>query len=256
VALLALTVIGPAEGSGHGPVFGLATPTLGKGGLSLDLAAMSRGGDADGVMLRPMLSFGVTADVQLSLSAPFPLGGTPARFGRGMALMPASGDVEVLAAWRFHRQSRGVGARFESTVFVGLTLPALSSAPGVEARPGLIASAVTGYASRSVYAWLGGLYRGSRGDEATGDVAQASLVLGYRPARFRRDDAYGDWRGFLEVLGERQDGASALYAGPTLLGLHGPWGLSAGAVFRVATSGHARERAPRVRVAVNVTYWF
>ena len=50
--------------SGHGPVFGAATPTLGKGGWSFDQAWMGRrdrSGDDD-QMLRTMVSFGITED--------------------------------------------------------------------------------------------------------------------------------------------------------------------------------------------------
>ena len=58
--------------SGHGPVFGGATPTLGKGGWSFDQAWMGRRdrtGDDD-QMLRSMVGFGITEDLQISASLP------------------------------------------------------------------------------------------------------------------------------------------------------------------------------------------
>jgi hypothetical protein len=133
---------GTALGSGHGPVYGLATPTLGKGGWSLDVAAMYRlAGDvsdanAHAAMLRPMLSYGLTEDVQLSLSLPMPLytrpGMTPERM---MAMMPANPDTELLLSWRFHRIGNDVGSRIESTAFLGFDYPTDSIRGGVRTSP-------------------------------------------------------------------------------------------------------------------------
>ena len=50
-----------AAASGHGPVFGGATPTLGKGGWQFDQAYMGRSTEeAVEQTLRSMISFGVT----------------------------------------------------------------------------------------------------------------------------------------------------------------------------------------------------
>src|SRR5712692_582243 len=50
-----------AWASGHGPVFGLATPTNPKNGWSLDLGFMGRNGQVDsGAMFRGMLGYGIT----------------------------------------------------------------------------------------------------------------------------------------------------------------------------------------------------
>ena len=58
-------------GSGHGPVFGLATPTNPKGGFSADLTLMGRAGQGrNGSMLRGSLGYGVTENFKLSISAP------------------------------------------------------------------------------------------------------------------------------------------------------------------------------------------
>src|SRR4051812_48084664 len=51
----------PVFASGHGPVFGAATPTLGKGGWQFDQAWMARTTEeAVEQTLRSMISFGVT----------------------------------------------------------------------------------------------------------------------------------------------------------------------------------------------------
>lgn len=62
----------PAFGSGHGPVFGIATPTLGRGGWSIDQAWTVRAGDDDEhqQMLKTMLSSGITENLQVSGSFP------------------------------------------------------------------------------------------------------------------------------------------------------------------------------------------
>ena len=265
----------PAGAAGHGPVFGLATPTLGRGGWSLDVAAMGRAGDQDMFMLRTMVGYGVTEDFQLSLSAPIPLS-EPSMLpqARAVAMMPATRDVELSLGWRFHRRAVKVGARFESTAWVGLIVPTDDSrSPGIDTAPGFYGGAVTGYASRSVYAWAGGLYRrytASDGPEGghLGDLALYSLVLGYRPPAFRKDYPAPDWRAFVELVGEwtgrdtlqgmelPETGGHSVFLGPTLLGLYGSWGISGGVLFRVFDDRNEAHPAERVRFAVNVTWWF
>ena len=58
--------------AGHGPVFGATTPTLGKGGWSLDTAWTLRASEPEGSeqMLKSMISFGITENLQLSASLP------------------------------------------------------------------------------------------------------------------------------------------------------------------------------------------
>lgn len=260
------------QASGHGPVYGLATPTLGQGGWSVDLALMGRLGSRDVAMMRPMLSYGVTPDLQVSLSLPLPLSVPPdVRPSRTMAMMPASRDVEILAGWRFHRQAPAIGARFESTAYAGVVLPTDAARSGVDTAPGLYAALVTGYASRGVYAWAGGLFRryaatAGPDSDRVGDLVMYSLVLGYRPPRFRKDLPHADWRLFVELIGEhtRRDrvagverpdtGGHQVFVGPTLLGLYGDWGVSGGPVFRVYDS--QQRRGDSVRLVVNFTRWF
>ena len=80
-----------AVASGHGPVFGGAPPTLGKGGWQLDQAWMGRigrGRGDDEQMLRTMLSVGITEDLQISASLPITLNsGVYMPRGRTMAMM-------------------------------------------------------------------------------------------------------------------------------------------------------------------------
>lgn len=279
VALLTVLVLPSlASASGHGPVYGLATPTLGSGGWSLDLAAMARVGGGDDstelrqAMLRGMLGYGLSEDVQLSLSMPLtlerPAANVPA--ARVMAMMPGQPDVEALLAWRFHRVGNAVGSRVESTAFFGIDVPTDSSRTGIETSPAALAGAVTGYASRSLYAWLGALYRRptDRGDDRPGDLLLYSLVLGYRPRAFRAELPHPDWRIFLELVGEStRDGRVAggragarggneLFAGPTLLGLYGAWGISGGPLFPLASDLPPGRRSDRVRFVVNYTLWF
>ncbi len=257
-------------------MYGVATPTLAKGAWSLDLGLMSRSmaGNNTSVMLRPLIAYGITEDLQVSASLPVPLytpeGMRPVRM---MAMMPATPDVEVLLGWRFHREGTGVGSRFESTAYLGVDYPTDSVRSGVKTSPGIYAAAVTGYASRSVYAWAGGMYRrylsptGPTTDHP-GDLLMYSLVVGYRPTLFRKELPNADWRIFVEAIGEDIDrdrlagrelpntGGKRIFLGPTLLGLYGSWGLSGGPIFPVYTRLNGIQPKDRVRLVVNLTYWF
>ena len=78
-----------AEASGHGPVFGAATPTLGRGGWSVDQAWTYRVGEdvAGQQMFKTMVSFGITETVQVSGSVPIAMsdGLGPARMMSAMS---------------------------------------------------------------------------------------------------------------------------------------------------------------------------
>ena len=149
--LIALSPPRAALASGHGPVFGAATPTLGKGGWSFDQVWMGRTSneaDTNDQLLRTMISFGVTKDFQISASLPIALtSSSQMPMGRMMAMMSANREVEALAGWRFHGRPVGEGGRFESTAYFGATLPLESERAGIRtARP--YTSVATGYASR------------------------------------------------------------------------------------------------------------
>lgn len=259
--------------TGHGPVYGLATPTLGQGLWSLDVAAMGRsGGAGEMATARPMLGYGLTEDLQVSVSLPVPLyhdpGVPPSRM---MAMMPGVPDTEILLGWRFHRRALGVGARFESTAYLGLEYPTDDVRAGVRTAPGILGGLVTGYASRSHYAWAGAQYQRSmspRGGDHTGDMAIWSLVYGYRPQRFRAELPHADWRWFVELVGEYRGrdeiagrevadtGGHEIFIGPTVLGLYGPWGVSLGPLFPIHSDLHGTQPEEDVRFVVNFSYWF
>src|SRR5438445_4332218 len=80
-----------AFASGHGPVFGMTTPTNAKGGWSVDVGTMGRSGDdGNGVMSRAMLSYGVTQDFQLSLTTPYVFSSAPFAPARTTAMMSST----------------------------------------------------------------------------------------------------------------------------------------------------------------------
>lgn len=264
-----------AWSQGHGPIYGLSTPTLGAGAWSLDLGTMGRRTGGEWMaMFRPMLSYGITEDLQASLSLPMPLR-TPqeARPARSTTRMPATPDVELLLGWRFHRDGTAIGTRFESTMYLGFDYPTDGTRRGVRTSPGLVGALVSGYASRSVYLWIGGLGRrymtpsGPTADHP-GDLGMASLVVGYRPPPFQRDYPHPDWRVFVELVGEvssrdviggvRQPdtGGSQLFLGPTVLGLFGSWGISGGPVFPVYRRLNGNRAGDSVRLALDLIFWF
>lgn len=279
VLALALLVVamggGDLSAQGHGPVYGLSTPTLGRGGWSLDVAGMVRmGGGVHAAMLRPMLSYGITEDIQVSGSVPVPVSRDPdAATVRGFTRMPATRDLELMLGWRFQRSGIGVGSRVETTVWLAFDVPTDDTRSGVETAPALFGSMVTGYASRSLYVWAGGGHRrsldggGGLGDRAA-DVTMASLVVGYRPQRFREDYPAPDWRGFVEIVGEwvgRAEidglvidgtGGRQIYAALTVLGLYGSWGLAGGPAVPVLNDMRGDFATENVRLAANVSFWF
>lgn len=271
---------GGARATGHGPVYGLATPTLAEGGWSLDVSAMYRqmgdAGDVNGhaAMLRPMLGYGITEDLQLSFSVPVPIYTHPGlRTARMMGMMTAAPDAEGLLTWRFQRNGNDVGSRIESTALLGLEYPSDSVRAGVRTAPGFLVGGVTGYASRSVYAWAGALYRryqtplGPSADHP-GDLLFYSLVVGYRPEMFRQELPHADWRFFVEAVGEWtgrdriagravvDSGGNHILVGPTVLGLFGSWGISGGPMFVAYSNLNGTQREDRLRFVTNYTYWF
>ena len=272
--IAAAAVALPLCAQGHGPVYGLSTPTLGRGGWSLDVAGMGRFIDGGRTaMIRPMLSFGVTEDLQLSASLPVPLERDSVVPGaRAFTRMPASEDVELMVGWRLQRRGTGVGARQETTVWLAADLPTDERREGLETAPSLFASIVTGYASRSAYIWLGGAYERSLSagpeDHRAGDVGMGSLVIGYRPPSFRGDYPDADWRAFIEVVGETvrrhrvggvevaDSGGRQLYGALTVLGLYGSWGLAGGPAFPLYQSLNGNQPDEGVRLALNATFWF
>jgi hypothetical protein len=262
----------PLFASGHGPVFGAATPTLGKGGWQFDQAWMGRTAqDQTEQTLRSMISFGITERVQVSTSVPIPLTtSTQPPMGRMTATMSDAPNVEVTGAWRFQTRPVGHGARFESTVYIGGSIPTVSARGGIEASPATSIAGASGYASRVHYFWAGAGYekRFSRGGDKWGDVAYYSVVYGYRPPALRLDYPKPDLRFFVEAQGERNSHARAagvpegdtgghiVLVGPTTLLLYKQYGLSGGVLFPIYQRVNGAQPHEHYRVVVNATYFF
>jgi hypothetical protein len=268
--LMGLTLVPPAHAQGgHGPAFGLATPTLPQGGWNYNSTLMSVATGERGVMTRQSLWYGLTQHLQLNASVPVSFQApNPRPTTRGGTMMGGLSALEASVYWRFHRQYLGVGKRFESTLLVSGLYPTRDHAPNRRAGPGLHLAAVTGYASRSIYAWGGAGYQryAAREGDRPGALRYGSLVVGWRPGYFQRATT-PDWRLFVEGLAEslgpeqRNGGAVArsggekAFAGPSVLGLYGAWGLSLGVLFPVYQDVPERqEEGPRPML--NFTYWF
>ncbi len=205
--LLFCVVASSAWADGHGPVFGYGTAILGAGDIGVGSGLMWRSGVT---MVGPLISYGLTSSVQLSLSTPFHLDHGEHPVGRFTAMMPGVPEVELSSAWRFHHHLTGVGTRFESTLYTGASLttqhlPRTDGSP-LRRAPGVSIGAATGYISRRFYALAGA------GFERYATVAKldhqsstllGSLVFGWRPSLWNRNSSTSDLRFFWESTGER-----------------------------------------------------
>lgn len=262
------------QASGHGPVFTLATPTNGKGGWALDLGLMGRKGEDElGAMFRAMLSYGITQDLQVSVSAPIVFESAPVPFGRQTSMMPGNGDIEGIVAWRLHRQGADVGLRIESTAYGGIIVPGpqrVAMLRDINQAPGFWTAGVTGFASRSHYLW-GGLgyerFAESDGNQRP-DLLFYSLAWAYRPPAWRKDYPHWDWRIFVEMVGERsgelqRNGievpgteAHQIFVGPTTLGIYKNYAIEGGIQFPVFRDVGAKFQKEDFRFAINFSYFF
>ncbi len=261
--------------SGHGPVFGLATPTNGTGAWSIDFGAMGRVGKTDSAAaLRTMISFGITEDLQISTSIPLVLSSAPLPAARMTGMMPGGGDFESILAWRFHRKATNVGSRFESTAYGGVLLPGSQKPAGLvrtfDRAPGAYVGVATGFASRASYVWGGIGY--SRFAETEGDrrpsVFSYSAVWGYRPPPMRMEYPHWDWRFFAELTGERSTkavhlgdqvpgtDAHQIFVGPSTLGIYKNYAIEGGVQFPVYRDAGIRLERERLRYALNVSVFF
>jgi len=257
-----------AHASGHGPVFGAATPTLGRGGWSVDQAYTFRAGDDTDSqqMFKTMVSFGITETVQVSGSIPVAMrdGLAPSRM---MSAMSSEREFEGLLAYRFQRRTVGVGGRQESTLYLGGTLPTEDVRAGVPVGPSISAQAATGYASRAHYLWVGGgLQHFTEHDGGQqGDSRFVTCVYGYRPPPLRVEAGKPDLRFFVEATAEHRTaarigdaevvpGIKTVFAGPTSLLVYKAIAIEGGIMFPLyQPEGQPRER---FRAAVNFAYFF
>lgn len=269
--LLTITAISQVKAQGHGPLYGLQTPTLAKGGFDFNAAAMSLATEDDqSFMLRYIWSYGVTEDLQINITTPTMVNRlSEAPRTRGNNNMPVNGDIEASVWYRFFSNAFGVGKRFESTAILSVSTPTEESRGGINVSNSIHGAISTGYASRTWYAWVGGGYQYyfEEGNDQLGDLPYASLVVGYRPNIFMGDYPKPDWRIFVESLAEfpgtnTSEGQLTLVdqrgkkvmLGPSFLGLYGAWGISFGALFPVyqdVTQGPKEE----YRLSMNISYW-
>lgn len=263
----------PAFADSHGPAFGLATPTLAEGGWSSDTVAMSlQTNQGTALMYREMLGYGITEDLQANLSFPLATGNTlsmPPRTRVG-SMMGAYKDIEGSLFWRFHRVEPAIGERYESTLLFGVSDGQGSRRDGLTVGQGISFGAVTGYASRSIYWWLGGgvQHYFPQTHAQIGDLYYISAVWGWRPPYFRHDYPAADWRLFIETLGEWatrneqsgrpviDSGGRKLLVGPSVLGLYGAWGIEAGVLFPVIQSLNGTQPREHYRAKLDFTFWF
>lgn len=259
---------------GHGPIFGLATPTLGEGQWSSDTGVMSFATEEDeAAMFREMLGYGITPDLQFTLT--FPIGPTDKLMmppnTRAGAMMGGFGDVEAGLLWRFDRMAPDIGKRRESTVMMSMLAPAGDEQRNaVDVTPGLHLAAVTGYASRTTYWWVGGgtqLRQEENGDKL-GNLHYLTGVFGWRPPVFRGDYPKPDWRIFLEGVAEfverdqdngvtvANSGGQRVLVGPSMLGLFGAWGIEGGVLFPIDQSLNDPQVEEDYRAKLVFTYWF
>jgi len=266
-AVLALPLSVFADG--HGPVFGLATPTNSKGEWSFDSGVFGRSNSsATEASLREQIGYGFTPHLSLFFTAPVVFGNTPLTPTR---IQPGD-DFDAKLAWRFQHRATKVGTRFESTAFVSVVAPGPQSGfKGIAHTtnaPGTMFGAVTGMASRSHYIWLGSTFTKfyeHNGDKRP-DVFDYSLVYGYRPPKWRRPPDKWDWRVFGELVGEHsgrfiqadttvpQTQAHQVFIGPTALGIYRNYTVSFGAQFPVYQDVGGQFPRERVRFAVNFSY--
>jgi len=216
-----------------------------------------------------MIGFGITENLQISVSFPEVMTADHLAAARMMSLMSNAREIEALAGYRFQVRPVGIGGRRESTLYVGGTAPLESRRGETAAGPSLYLGAATGYASRAHYVWVGGGIQAfaPRAGDRLGGSRFASVVYGYRPKPLRTEAGRPDLRFFVEATGEdrsadrvaattRSTSARTVFVGPTALVLYKAYGVEGGVLFpayqRVDGSG-PRER---FRVAVNVSYFF
>lgn len=195
-----------AWADGHGPAFGYGTAVLGAGDWSVGTAFMWRSGLTMG---GPVMSYGITGNLQVSFSAPFDVGQGEHPVGRFTAMMPGLPEAEALAAWRFHHSLTGVGTRFESTLYLGTSvstqLPPRAEGAPIRRAPGFYAAAATGHVSRKYYVSAGAGYEGYAGlsgHDHQSNSLLTSFVLGWRPPFLNRDYPKPDLRFYWESTGE------------------------------------------------------
>jgi hypothetical protein len=270
VLAYAFALPGIALAADHGPVFSYATPVNSQRELSFDTGIFGRNG-SQGTQLSTGSGFGYGLTPHLTVNVFL-----PATFSGGS--LPESRIISgrewsAGASWRFLHSVTGVGKRIESTASLGVVVPGPQQDSGVLSNlhraPGIAGTLVTGLASRSQYAWVGGGYTRFAEDshDRRPDTISWSGVYGFRPAKLRRGYDQWDYRGFAELTGEhtgnvRTNGlilpgssSTTLWLGPSVLAIFKNIAISGGVqapLFRDASDSiYGRER---VRFAINFSY--
>jgi hypothetical protein len=260
----------PAFGQGHGPVFGYATPTNSQGEYSFDAGLLTRTSAAGAQLTaRGIITYGFTSFLQIAIT-------TPALFNNTLlppTRMTGGDDFEAKLGWRFHHHIKGVGTRFESTLFTGLVVPGPQSIPNVatsvRSAPGAMIAFATGIASRSHYFWAGAGFTSfiSRAGDKNPNEFSYSLVYAYRPRSWRTEPNKWDWRILAEMTGERSgdfhkaglDVAGSqshqIFLGPSTLGVYKQFAIEGGVQFAVYHSVGPLLPKENLRVAINFTYF-
>ncbi|HEX4299906.1 MAG TPA: hypothetical protein VH327_03460 [Gammaproteobacteria bacterium] len=261
-----------AWADGHGPAFALATPTLGEGQWSSDTAVMSdQSGSGTAVAYRELVGYGIGPDLQANLSVPLAQGNTPDDMSRSSeGMMGAGKDIEASVLWRFQRRAPQVGERYESSLLFSAWDSQDALVEGLPTGQGISAAAVTGHASRTTYWWLGGgiQHYFPKDSGQLGDLYYVTAVWGWRPPYFQHDYPAADWRMFVEAVGELSrrnelngtelpdSGGKKLFAGPSVLGLFGAWGVEMGVLLPVSQSLNGNQPKDDYRAKAVFTYWF
>jgi hypothetical protein len=268
LVLLVALASSHAYASGHGPVFGLATPTNSQGEWSFDQGVFERNTSLGSqASIRELMGYGFTPHLMLSFTLPGVVGNTslpPTRIQPG-------DDFDSTLAWRFQHRATKVGTRVESTAFAGMVVPGPQSAfNSIKPTniPGFMVGGVTGRASLSHYLWLGGTFTKFLEHDGSKrpNVFDYSLVYGYRPAKWRRPPDKWDWRLFAELVGERSWGlrqasgivpsvdAHQVFLGPSALGIYRNYTVSFGAQLPLYQNVQMQLPKERVRLAINFSY--
>jgi hypothetical protein len=266
---IAMSFAMAAHASGHGPVFGFATPVNSQGETSFDFGVYSRYATfGSQTNLKSMVSYGLTPQLQVSFVAP-----ALVQEGAVPMSMMSGGEFQGNVAWRFHHQPNAVGRRFESTASIGVVAPGPQDDAGMfrgmHSAPGVNGWAATGMASRSHYVWIGAgaMHFAERSGDQRPNVYSSSLVYGYRPPSWRSDKHQWDWRVFAEMTGEhagqvRRAGllmpgtdANQVFLGPSVLGIYSAFAVSGGVQFPIYSDVGRVLPREHARIAVNVSYF-
>jgi hypothetical protein len=183
--LFCLCAAPAAWADGHGPVFGLATPTNSQGEWSFDTGVFGRANDLGSVAsFRELIGYGFTPHVTLFVTAPAVAGNlrlTPTRIQPGA-------DFDATVKWRFSiAPPKSVRALNPHAAGVAAPGPQSASATCHHERAG---NAVRRRHRDGVAQPLHWLERRSRSSTNTrikaADVSTQPLVYGYRPPKWRR----------------------------------------------------------------------